>query len=55
MLFRSLERALDVYYNAPKKWKKLQINGMKTDFSWDRSALEYLELYNRLSLIEDRI
>ncbi|PIR93523.1 glycogen synthase, partial [Candidatus Falkowbacteria bacterium CG10_big_fil_rev_8_21_14_0_10_43_10] len=43
-----LKRALDIYYNKPKKWQKLQLNGMKTDFSWDKSAKEYVKLYKKL-------
>ena len=43
-----LDTALDVYYNKKDKWRKMQITGMKTDFSWDRSAKEYLKLYRKL-------
>ncbi|MCK5320094.1 glycogen synthase [Candidatus Parcubacteria bacterium] len=43
-----LKIALDVYYNKKDKWRKMQINGMKSDFSWDRSAKEYLRLYKKL-------
>ena len=48
-LLRTMKRALKVYYNNPKKWKQLQINGMKKDFSWDKSAKEYLKLYKKLT------
>ena len=47
-LYKVLDRALDVYYNSPKQWHKLQANGMCHDFSWSKSAREYLELYNKL-------
>ena len=30
-------------------WKQLMANGMKEDFSWDRSARSYLELYKSLA------
>jgi starch synthase len=35
-------------YQQPRVWKRLQINGMKKDFSWDRSAAEYLKVYKRV-------
>ncbi|HEY6843451.1 MAG TPA: glycogen synthase GlgA [Thermoanaerobaculia bacterium] len=34
-------------YREGKVWKRLQANGMATDFSWDRSAAEYEVIYNR--------
>ena len=49
-LYKTLDRALDIYHNNPKQWHKLQINGMRTDFSWDKSAREYFNLYNKLFL-----
>jgi starch synthase len=48
-LQKSLQQALNIYYKKPKKWKKLQTNGMKTDFSWKVSAKEYLKLYKKLA------
>lgn len=45
-LLKILKKALNIYYNHPKKWRDLQINGMKKDFSWDKSAKEYLKLYS---------
>jgi len=47
-LEKTLEKALNVYYNKPKKWLKMQKNCMKQDFSWDKSAKEYLKLYKNL-------
>ena len=46
--YHSLNHALNVYYNKPKDFKKMQITGMKKDFSWSRSAKEYLKLYKKL-------
>ena len=46
-LMEAIKRALIVYENS-KDWKQLQINGMKKDYSWNRSAKEYLALYEKL-------
>jgi starch synthase len=37
-------------YNAPETWRRIQINGMRTDNSWSAAAQKYLSLYR--SLIE---
>jgi starch synthase len=37
-------RALAAYADQPM-WRKIQQNGMRRDFSWKRSAEEYLALY----------
>lgn len=42
-----LERALK-FYGLPKLWKKIILNGMKCNFSWDYSAGEYIKLFNKL-------
>ncbi|MEJ5376392.1 MAG: glycogen synthase GlgA [bacterium] len=34
------------FYEKPQIWRNLVLNGLKEDFSWDRSAREYLELYD---------
>jgi starch synthase len=47
-LWDALQRALTVYRTQPKAWRRLQINGMKTDFSWERSAREYVKVYRRV-------
>lgn len=43
-LLSSVERALNVF-KQKDIWKKIQHNGMKLDFSWEKSAEKYLELY----------
>jgi starch synthase len=35
-------------YSDKKRWKRLMVNGMKRNFSWDASAAEYSALYRRL-------
>ena len=34
-------------YKDSKTWRKLQQNGMSADFSWERSARAYDEVYRR--------
>jgi starch synthase len=43
-LIRAVKRALKIY-KKNDIWKEMQLSAMKEDFSWDRSAKEYLELY----------
>ena len=40
-----IQDAVDIYYNDRKAWKALQKNAMTSDFSWDRSADDYREIY----------
>lgn len=42
-----LDRALKAYLDR-KKWKKIMTNGMAKDYSWKRSANNYVNLYNSL-------
>jgi len=41
-----LTRALDLYTTAPHIWRRLQLTGMKQDFSWRTRARRYVELYD---------
>lgn len=43
-LYKSVERAVNTFAHKDI-WKKIQLNGMKLDFSWTRSAEKYAELY----------
>jgi starch synthase len=49
-LLTTVKRAFDTFYNKAN-WKKIQINGMKEDFSWERSGKEYIKLY-KLAMIK---
>lgn len=46
-MLRTIETALATFPNK-KVWNRLQKNGMRADFSWDRSAAEYVKIYRRL-------
>jgi starch synthase len=48
----AIQKAVDLFQNA-SAWKRLVASGMRADFSWDRSAQSYLELYR--AVIERRI
>lgn len=45
-LLGAVQRALTLM-ERPRKWRSLQKHGMAQDFSWDRSAAEYLALYEQ--------
>jgi starch synthase len=45
-LLEALARALALFTDA-RKWRALQLAGMQQDFSWDRSAQEYVKIYER--------
>jgi starch synthase len=47
-LLDAVSRALDLYRNRPDDWLRLAQNGMRQDWSWGRSAREYVKLYERL-------
>ncbi|HAG07948.1 MAG: Glycogen synthase [Clostridia bacterium 62_21] len=44
-LYGCIARALKLYREQPEKWLTLMKNGMEMDYSWARSAVEYLQLY----------
>jgi starch synthase len=46
-LIGALRRALSLFAE-PKRWRTLQTAGMKQDYSWDRSAAEYVRIYRRV-------
>lgn len=41
-------RAMDVYNNDREAWNGLIKQGMEKDYSWNSSALVYMDLYNKL-------
>jgi starch synthase len=46
-LYAALRRVLETY-RQERAWHQLQVNGMKRDFSWERSAAEYVTVYKRV-------
>jgi starch synthase len=43
--WRALERAIYIYRNDPIIWQRIQQHGMSADYSWNRSAQGYQQLY----------
>lgn len=50
-LYGQMVRATETFRNK-EVWKRLQINAMETDFSWDSVANLYLDLYNKAILFK---
>lgn len=44
----AIVRAVRTYYDTPQDWKSVVANGMAQDFSWTKSASEYIEMYKSL-------
>ncbi len=47
-VFHSLVWAIETYRNNPTAWKRMQERAMRVDFSWERSASEYIALYDKI-------
>jgi len=45
-LLEAIKRALALY-SKKNAWKELVVNCMKQDWSWERAAREYIEIYGR--------
>lgn len=43
--WHALQRAIYIYNVDRESWRQIQHNGMMADFSWERSALGYQQLY----------
>jgi len=46
--FEALRQAVTLF-DDPAAWRRLSADGMKEDFSWGRSARQYIELYRSLT------
>lgn len=47
-LLGAVERALHCYRHRPDVWQRLILTGMNQDWSWDRSAGEYVRMYRHI-------
>ncbi len=44
-LLNAVRRAVDIFRNHPDQWKQMMAAAMEKDFSWEKSAEQYLVLY----------
>ncbi len=44
-LLHAIRRALNLYREHPEQWERLVKNAIEQDFSWARSGVEYLQLF----------
>ena len=47
----SIERALNIYWERKDVWQKLIQNGMRQNWSWEKSAEQYVRFYEKLRTI----
>jgi starch synthase len=47
VLQETVLKAVDIFAQRPGTWQRLMVRGMRRDFSWKRSALEYVSLYEK--------
>ncbi len=45
-LFAAIVRAIEIFRHH-ELWRQIQVRGMHADFSWERSARKYMDLYRR--------
>jgi starch synthase len=46
--WEATQRALNIWRTRRELWQEIMKTGMKQDWSWDRSAVEYEQLYQRM-------
>lgn len=44
----AFDRAMDCWFHHPDKWRKLMVTGMSMDYSWNKPAGQYVEIYKKL-------
>ncbi len=44
-LYDALTLACSIYFDRPKEFRRLQLNGLKKDFSWEKSSALYSDIY----------
>ncbi len=47
VLEETVLRAVDIFMKRPGTWQRVMVRGMHRDFSWKRSAMEYVQLYEK--------
>jgi len=41
----ALNEALQLWYSNPRAWRRMMLNGMGVNYSWERQVLEYVHTY----------
>lgn len=54
-LLHTIRYALEVFTRQKTEWQKLAKRGMKEDFSWEHSVLEYERLYDNLTTVYEKM
>jgi starch synthase len=49
-VLNTLKWALETYHERPEVWERMQRRAMEKDFSWERSARDYVDLYEKAVL-----
>jgi starch synthase len=44
----ALSRVLDLWFSHPGKFRSLMLNGMRCDYSWNRPAQHYINIYDHI-------
>ncbi len=44
----ALDRSIDCWFEKPERWRKLMVNGMNMDHSWNVACNQYIEIYKQL-------
>ena len=45
----TVQEAVELFQSSPEVFRSMQINAMKTHFTWDASTLQYTALYQKMS------
>lgn len=48
-MLHTIQYAMSIYYGRREDWNQLVRQGMKQDFSWEKSVLEYGKLYHKIT------
>lgn len=48
-MLHTIQYAMSIYYGKREDWNQLVRQGMKQDFSWEKSVLEYGKLYHKIT------
>ena len=47
-MLKIINYSKEIYYDHREDWNKMVVRGMKEDFSWDKSAIKYMQLYDKV-------